>query len=93
MISNNISVFEKKEIKNLIIKILDRTQEKNHVSNTLKNLDEDFTMVREHIWSMYSKGLLPQFEAPLEKKKEQNLFLTLKYRYRVFFVMTGNLMI
>ena len=85
LISNNISVFEKKEIENLIIKILDRTQEKNHVSNTLKNLDEDFTMVREHIWSMYSKGLLPQFEAPLEKKKRTKPFFNAKISLQSFF--------
>ena len=56
-------------IKEQILKIMNRQWEKtDNGSKTLNDLDNDFTVIRENLWSDFKKGLMKEFEESIHDK-------------------------
>ena len=65
-------------VKKNVLKLLDKTWDNKPVkpSKTLTKLDEDFQLIRHHLWISYCKGELDNYEQPINQsiKKKKKVY-------------------
>jgi hypothetical protein len=86
------------EIKTLVLKYLNRTwtKKEGELSGTIGRLDEDFSVARDHLWSMYKSGALSieyaqALKSSLRKKnilEDQNTTALEKISLQSFYCQT-----